>query len=128
MSGLWFGGAYTNNNTGAFSHCAAAQSFGSGATLTVGEGFDRGWLMGFTDPSVNFPQGATFPIDITFDGQAQFHLIAVASSPVVATTVLPDAAVSQFRKSRVMVLQGKTHTLQFPLSPPTISRWRLITA
>jgi S1-C subfamily serine protease len=113
---MWFGGAYTNNTTGAFSHCAAAQSFGNGTTLTVGESFDRGWLMGFSDPSVNFPQGATFPIDITFDGQAQFRLIAEANSPVVATTVLPDAAVSQFRKSRVMILQGKTHTLQFPLS------------
>ncbi len=72
--------------------------------------------MGFTDPSVNFPKGATFPIDITFDGQAQFNLVAVASSPVVAAAVLPDPAVSQFRKSHLMVLQGKTHTLQFPLS------------
>ena len=72
--------------------------------------------MGFTDLSVNFPKGATFPIDITFDGQAQFNLVAVASSPVVAAAVLPDPAVSQFRKSHLMVLQGKTHTLQFPLS------------
>ncbi|MFZ0778732.1 MAG: trypsin-like peptidase domain-containing protein [Xanthobacteraceae bacterium] len=114
--GTWFGGAFTNNNTGTFSHCAAAQPYGSGVTLTVGESSDRTWLVGFTDPSVNFPKGATFPIDITFDGQAQFHLVAVASSPVVAAAVLPDAAVSQFRKSQLMVLQGKTHTLQFPLS------------
>ena len=114
--GTWFGGAFTDSETGAFSHCAAAQPYGSGVTLTVGESSDRTWLVGFTDPSVNFPKGATFPIDITFDGQAQFHLVAVASSPVVAAAVLPDPAVSQFRKSHLMVLQGKTHTLQFPLS------------
>ncbi len=114
--GRWFGGAFTDNKTGAFSHCAAAQFYGSGVTLTVGESSDRAWLVGFTDPSVNFPKGATFPIDITFDGQAQFHLIATATTPVEGVAVFPDPAVTQFRKSHVMVLQGKTHTLQFPLS------------
>ena len=114
--GTWLGGAYTDSKTGAFSHCAAAQRYGSGATLTLGESTNRTWLVGFADPSLNLPQGATFPVDVTFDGQARFHLIAMAASSVVAAAALPDPAVLQFRKSHFMVLEGKTHTLQFALS------------
>ena len=114
--GSWLGGAYTNEKTGAFSHCAAAQAYGSGGVLTVAESVYRLWLVGFADPSLNMPQGSTFPIDITFDGQARFQVTGTATTPMLLTVVLPDPAVSQFRKSHLMVFQGKNHTSQFPLS------------
>lgn len=116
--GTWLGGAYTSEKTGAFSHCAAAAAVGSGAVLTVAQSVYRLWLVGFADPSLNMPKGSTFPIDVTFDGQARFHVTATAATPVLVTLVLPDPAIDEFRKSHVMAFQGTNHAFQFPLSSP----------
>src|ERR1700728_2671273 len=114
--GTWFGGAFTDEKTGTFSHCAAAEVYGSGLAFSVGESSSRSWLAGFTDRSLEMSQGATMPIDVTFDGQAQFHLIGTATSPTVVVAMLTDSTVSQFRKSQSMFVQGKKHTYQIPLS------------
>ena len=34
--GNWIGGAFSDDNTGAFSHCAATSSYASGVSLVVG--------------------------------------------------------------------------------------------
>jgi len=113
--GTWFGGAFTDDKTGAFSHCAAVQINGNGLGLTLGESASRTWLVGFSDKSLNLRKGATNSIDITFDGQAQLHLVAIATSASTAVAVLPDPAVSQFRKSHLIFVQGKNHSYEFPL-------------
>jgi len=114
--GTWFGGAFTDDKTGAFSHCAAAQTYGNGIAFSVGESSSRAWLAGFTDRSLDMPQGATMPIDITFDGQAQFHLVGTVTSPTVIVAMLSDSSVSQFRKSHLMFVQGRKHSYEVPLS------------
>jgi S1-C subfamily serine protease len=114
--GSWAGGAYTSETTGAFSHCAAAEASGSGGTLTLTESTDRLWQVGFADPSLNMPKGATFPIDVTFDGQAPFHVMGAAATAILVTAALPEPAMRQFRKSHSMVLHGTNHSFQFPLS------------
>ena len=72
--GHWQGGAYTNDTTGAFSHCAAAASYLNGISLSIGQNANREWLIGFIDPSWNLPEGQSFPIELTFDGQAQLQI------------------------------------------------------
>lgn len=56
------------------------------------------------------------PIDITFDGQAQFHLVGTVTSPTVVVAMLTDSSVSQFRKSHLMFIQGRKHSYEIPLS------------
>jgi S1-C subfamily serine protease len=61
--------------------------------------------------------GETFPIDITFDGQAQYHLFGTAITPNIITSVVPNnSVVDQLRKAHLMVAVTKGTTLQFILS------------
>ena len=113
--GPWLGGAYTDDSSGAFSHCSAAQTYG-GATLSLAQNSYKAWQLTIADPSLNMPVGANFPIDITFDGQAQFRIFGTATTATLVTAPFPDPAVAQFRKSHLMVTAGKNHTLQFALS------------
>jgi hypothetical protein len=66
--GNWQGGAYTNDTTGAFSHCAAGGNFANGLSLLISQNAERTWMIGFTSPSWNFPEGQPISIDLTFDG------------------------------------------------------------
>jgi len=50
--GHWQGGAYTNDTTGAFSHCVAAGSYANGLFLSIGQNTDREWIIGFIDPTI----------------------------------------------------------------------------
>ena len=53
--GNWNGGAYTNDATGAFSHCAAGAGY-QNVSLTIGQNANRSWLVGFFNPSWNLPE------------------------------------------------------------------------
>jgi len=74
--GNWIGGAYTNDQTGAFTHCAAGALYKSGIYLMVmidqsGEGG-----LGVANQSWKLNAQA-FPIALTFDGQTPFHVHGV---------------------------------------------------
>src|SRR5579864_8505840 len=115
--GAWNGGAFTDDNTGAFSHCAAQSGYASGITLIVGQNTAGNWLLAFSHPSWQFLKDETFPLDVTFDGQAQFHLFVSAVSPIMMTAILPSkAAIERFRKSHLMAATAKGHTFQFNLA------------
>ena len=44
--GGWSGGAYTDDKTGAFSHCAASAGYANGITVIVGQNANASWLIG----------------------------------------------------------------------------------
>jgi S1-C subfamily serine protease len=115
--GTWSGGAYTDDANGAFSHCAASSTFESGIALVVGQSASGTWFLSFAHPSWQFIQGETIPIDVTFGGQAQFHLFGTPANQILMTAVVPSAAViDQLRKSHLMVAVSKGHTFQFYLA------------
>ena len=76
--GNWSGGAFTNDQTGAFSHCSAATGYANGVTLLIGQNAAGNWLLGFASPIFRLAPTETFPIDVTFDGQGQYHLFGTA--------------------------------------------------
>jgi S1-C subfamily serine protease len=125
--GSWTGGAYTDDKTGVFSHCAAGGVYNSGVYLIVGQTAAGSWMLGFAHPNFRLKAGETFPIDVTFDGQAQFHLFGTAYGTDVVFATLPgNTVIDQFRKSHLMVAVGKGTTFQFNLTStgqllPTIS-------
>src|ERR1700751_4902088 len=43
--GNWIGGAFSDDSTGAFSHCSAMSSYASGASLVVGQNGANPWLL-----------------------------------------------------------------------------------
>jgi S1-C subfamily serine protease len=120
--GLWNGGAYTNESTGAFSHCVAASAYPNRVILVFGQNAGRAWFLGFANLGVSFLVGETFPVQVTFDGQEQFELFVTADTVALATGNLTNnAMLEQFRKSRTMVVMPehryfRGQTFQFNLN------------
>jgi S1-C subfamily serine protease len=114
--GLWKGGAYTNDSTGAFMHCAAGSDYINGVGLILGQTADHSWLLGFTSASWDLTPGTTHPIDLLFDGQAQFRIFGNAVNPKLISAPFPEAAANRLRRSHLMVATGNTQTVQFNVS------------
>jgi len=114
--GNWNGGAYTDDNTGAFSHCAAVTSYANGINLVLGQNAGGAWLLSLAHPSWQLTPAETFPIDVTFDGQAQFHLFGTAVMQNNVIAILPNPALEQLRKSHVMAVVAKGQVMQFTLT------------
>jgi S1-C subfamily serine protease len=60
--------------------------------------------------------GTAYPIDLIFDGQAQFRFFANAANAKLLTGPLPDAAANRLRRSSLMVATGNQRTVQFNVS------------
>jgi hypothetical protein len=114
--GHWSGGGFTDDKTGLFSHCATSAAYQNGFLLTIGQNSEKTWLLAIANPGWNLTLGETFPIDLTFDGQAQFHFFASANSNVQIGGILPNAALERMRKSHLMIAAGKLQTVPFSLN------------
>ena len=114
--GAWNGGAFTNDANGSFSHCSAATGYANGISVVLGQNAQRAWLLGFASDKFQLTPNETFPIDVTFDGQSQYHLFGNALNKGFVVATLPNAAlITQFRKSHLMVAVAKGATFQFEL-------------
>src|SRR5262249_973911 len=118
--GGWKGGAYTKDATGAFSHCAAGASYQSGIYFMVMVNSQFNWSLGFAHPSCRLTN-QTIPIDLTFDGQHQFHVFGTPIAASVVEVPMPNnsALVNAFRKSQTMIAFARGQ--QFPFNLPATS-------
>jgi S1-C subfamily serine protease len=114
--GNWVGGAFSNDETGAFSHCAATAPYANGVILVIGQGVAGSWTLGFASPSYQFKQGENAAIDLTFDGQEQARLYATANQPNMLTAVMPANVVRTFQKASLMVATSGRTVLNFDLT------------
>jgi S1-C subfamily serine protease len=114
--GNWKGGAFTDDNTGAFSHCGATSSYGNGVILVVGLNANNNWLLGFANPAFHLTKGSTTPIDVTFDGQSQARLFGTATSEIMMLTILPPNVARAFQKASLMVAVSGNNALNFNLT------------
>jgi hypothetical protein len=55
---------------------SATTAYACGISLIVGQNANNSWL--FASRAFSLTPGETFPIDVTFDGQAQYHLFGTA--------------------------------------------------
>jgi S1-C subfamily serine protease len=114
--GNWIGGAFSDDNTGAFSHCGATSPYANGVILVIGQNASSNWLLGFASPGFKLKKGETYPIEVTFDGQSEARLFANAGSDTMLTAILPPAVARTFQKSSLMVAVAGHTTLQFSLT------------
>ncbi len=114
--GNWVGGAFSDETTGAFSHCAATTSYASGVSLVVGQNAANAWLLSFASPAFHLTRGETVPIDVTFDGRSEARLFATANSNIMLTAILPPNVAHTFQRASLMVAQAGQTTLQFNLT------------
>lgn len=113
--GVWKGGAYTNDSTGAFSHCAAAAGFANGLGLVLGQFGDHSWSLGFASAAWNLKLGATIPIELVLDGQTRFQVFGKVNNAKLMSAPLPEVAANRLRKSRLLVANSDGETYQFNL-------------
>jgi hypothetical protein len=121
--GAWDGGAYTDDSTGAFSHCAAATPYKSGILFFVGVDAGWGWSLGFAHQSWSLREGETIPIDLTFDSRSPFRVFGTATRIGNEATVnfvkvhMPGDSrlINSFRRAYVMQAFAKGNVYGFNL-------------
>ena len=87
--GNWKGGAFTNDQTGAFTHCVAGASYDSGIYFMVLIDQSSTWSLGFQHPKWSFTSNQQFPIALTFDGQSPFYVQGVAIGESLVRVPMP---------------------------------------
>jgi S1-C subfamily serine protease len=115
--GNWKGGAYTSDQTGAFSHCAAGTQYLSGIYFVVTIDDKAGWSLGFAHEKWALTTGRAFPIALTFDGQTPFNVHGVPIADKMVRVPMPDnsSLISQFRKARAMTAYTQGRLFEFKL-------------
>lgn len=115
--GNWKGGAYTNDQTGAFTHCAAGARYASGIFFMVTIDGNGGWGLGFMHENWTLTPGQAFPLTLTFDGQQPFNVHGVPIGDKVVRVPMPSnsALIAQFRKAKAMTAYTQGQLFQFNL-------------
>jgi hypothetical protein len=120
--GNWKGGAFTSDQTGAFTHCVAGASYDSGIYFMVMIDQAAGWSLGFQHPKWSFKNNDAFPIALTFDGQSPFNVQGVGVGENLMRVPMPtdSALIAQFRKAKVMTAFTHGHLFQFKLDQTAV--------
>lgn len=115
--GNWKGGAFTNDQTGAFSHCGATAMYQNGIYFVVMIDGVPSWSLGFAHDSWTLSSGKAFPIQLTFDGQTPFNVHGIAVTDKLLRVPMPDTSnlIAQFRKAKSMSAYAQGQLLTFNL-------------
>lgn len=116
--GAWHGGAYSNDQSGVFSHCAAAATYASKLVLVVAVGRDYGWSIGVLNPDWKLEVGDTFPFDMTIDNGSGLNVSARAIDTNYVEMVMPGDSdvVDAFRYGKLLDVKGGDFGAEFDLS------------
>ncbi|HEX9469641.1 MAG TPA: hypothetical protein VF957_08865 [Bradyrhizobium sp.] len=115
--GNWKGGAYTNDQTGEFTHCAVGAGYDSGIYFMVTIDQGAGWSLGFYNPKWTLANNQAFQIALTFDGQRPFNVQGVALNENLIRVPMPvdSTLIAQFRKAKAMTAFTQGQLFQFKL-------------
>ncbi len=108
-AGPWNGGAYSDNDTGAFSHCAADAEYKSGIKLVFSVTKKRQWYMGFANRGWDLRPDTKYPVRFQVDnGPVLKSTARVLNSKVVEVFLPPrDSLFRHFRTgSQLKVVTG----------------------
>ena len=114
--GAWSGGGFTDDSTGAFSHCSASTGYASGMGLIIGQNAGNSWLLGFVNPAARYTKGESIAIDVVFDGQSAARIFANAVSAVLISAPLPANVARTLQRSSLMAATTTSGTYQFNLT------------
>ncbi len=124
--GSWSGGAYTDDRTGAFTHCSAEIADANGSNLFVLVTGEYRWWLGFINPKWSFAPDAKAQIRLRLDGGAPFDLLPTIPGSQILLVPLPDSSrlIDMFRDSSALVLDAEGQSFSFKLgeTPAVIDR------
>jgi hypothetical protein len=90
--GNWSGGAFSNDQTGAFTGCIASANYKSGITVFVMVSNNTTWNLGFTHNNWSLKPGSAFPIVLTFDGRSPVNVNGRVVSAQTVSVEMPDTS------------------------------------
>ena len=113
----WRLGAYTDDKSGKFSHCAASAPYKSGITMFFAVSNDFTWRVGWSHPDWRFTVGQQVDLSMYVDGAGPYKVTGIAKTKdlalaeLAATTALFDA----FRKGFLLTVNAQGNTYKFNL-------------
>jgi S1-C subfamily serine protease len=107
--GQWSGGAVVDDKNG-FEFCAALAAVEGGFVLTIAQTSERTWMLAIAHPSWSLTPRDAYSLDLSFDGQAQFHFPTSATSAIRVVGFLSEAAAERIRHARSVAASGKLQT------------------
>ncbi len=116
--GFWSGGAYTDDRTGAFTHCSAGVAYDSGVNLFVLVTGEYRWWLGFINPKWSFTPNAREPIRLLLDNATAFNRLATIPSGQLLLVPLPDSSrlIDAFRRGSELALEAEGKSFVFRLN------------
>jgi hypothetical protein len=94
--GGWSRGAFTNDQSGAFTGCIATAPYKSGITVFVMVRENVTWNLGFSHNSWSLSPGSAFPIVLTFDGRPPFNVNGRVISAHTVSVDMPECLSEEF--------------------------------
>jgi len=116
--GNWEGGAYSNDRTGDFSHCAAVASYRHGVSLFFMVTKDFEWAVAFRSDKFSVKPGRTIKVGIALDSRRTAQVEAYAiDSKFLRVSLDPKADLfRRFQQAAVLRLEGSDRTYEFNLT------------
>jgi hypothetical protein len=113
----WNAGAYSNDATGAFDHCAMSANYRSGTMLLFAVNSTYHWTIGFANPKWNLTSGSRYDLAMYVDGRGPINATATAIAvDQVEVPVDDDGPIFQkFRKGYRLTVYAAGDTFQFDL-------------
>ncbi len=117
-AGAWNGGAYSNNETGQFSHCAASARYKSGTTLLFSVTRTGKWSMGFANDAWSVTPGSTYDLAYRVDNGRIMRGVARARNGGVVQVFLPPKSklFSHFRTGEMLHVAAANRVMKFNLT------------
>lgn len=116
--GNWKGGAYTNDSTGQFSHCAVNAPYKNGTRLLTSVTSGYQWLLGIAHPDWKLRVGANVPLELAFDRGSRISVTAQVRNQTLITIAMPaeSALIRAFRQGRYLEVFAGDKRLTFALT------------
>ncbi len=116
--GLWSGGAYTDDRSGAFTHCSAGVAYDSGIDLFVLVTAEYRWWVGLINPKWELTPNAKVSIKLQLDGGDSFNGLASIPSGQLLLVSLPDSSklLEAFRRTSRLGLDAEGESFSFKLN------------
>lgn len=116
--GNWSGGAYTNDATGAFSHCAVNAAYRNGTRMLTSITADFKWLIGFAHPDWKLTPGSKLALQLVFDRSSRIDVTADVKTANLMTIAMPadSQLIGAFRQGQLLELVANNRRLSFALT------------
>lgn len=116
-SGEWIGGAYTNDKTGKFSHCAYERRYPTGTQLLFSITADRRWSVGFGHGDWQLKIGERHNVHYKIDNGKLRRGTAWVKTPHMAQIILPNSSrlVKTFHTGHMLTISTPKSQMRFGL-------------